>query len=78
MASSHQATPLQFPVASCRRIPSPADPQAQRSYAAVVNVFDLPDLSNWRRINVRDPKETGSVPRAIRETLTDDPTMFFF
>jgi hypothetical protein len=44
----------------------------------VVSVFDLPDLASWRRINVRDAKETGAVPKAIRETLDESPDMFFF
>ncbi len=79
MVSSPLATTaLKFPVSSFRRIPSPADPKAQHSYVAVVNVYDLPDFSEWRAINVRDPKETGAVPKAIRETLTQEPSMFFF
>jgi len=32
----------------------------------VVDVRDLPDLSEWRKINVRDPKMTGAVPNRIR------------
>jgi len=74
------ATPAQltFPAVSFRRIPSPADPRNQRSFVAVVSVFDLPDLSGWRKINVRDAKETGAVPKAIRTTLDEDPDMFFF
>lgn len=72
------ATTFTFPVQSFRRIPSPADPQQHRNYVAVASVFDLPDLSEWRRINVRDAKETGAVPKAIRETLENNPSMFFF
>lgn len=78
MASHPQESTLQFPAVSFRRIPSPAESQQQRSYVAIVDVFDLPDLADWRRINVRDPKETGSVPRAIRETLLETPSMFQF
>lgn len=79
MVSTDLATSvLNFPVSSFRRIPSPADTKSQHTYVAVVNVYDLPDLSQWRAINVRDPKETGSVPKAIKETLIQDPSMFFF
>jgi hypothetical protein len=63
---------------SFRRIPSPSDAQNKRNYVAVVDVFDLPDLSDWRQVNVRDSKETGSVPKAIRHTLDEDPHMFLF
>lgn len=78
VTSSAAATQLVFPAFSFRRIPSPSDAQNQRSFVAVVNVFDLPDLSGWRKVNVRDSKETGSVPKAIRTTLEEDPDMFFF
>lgn len=78
MVSVASPAQLTFPAVSFRRIPSPADPQQQRSYVAVVSVFDLPDLASWRRINVRDAKETGAVPKAIRETLDESPDMFFF
>jgi hypothetical protein len=44
----------------------------------VVGVCDLPDLTNWRKINVRDPKIRGAVPEAIKKTLLEDPTMFLF
>ena len=44
----------------------------------MVNVSDLPDLSEWRRINVRDPKLTGSVPNRIRASISDYPDLFAF
>ena len=69
---------LKFPAISFRRIVSPYDSKEKRSYVAVVNIYDMPDLSDWRKINVRDPKETGAVPKAIRETLDNDPEMFLF
>ena len=78
MATPIQLSALRFPVASFRRIPSPVDSPQHHSYVAVVDVFDLPDLSAWRRINVRDPKETGAVPKAIRQTLLENPNMFQF
>ena len=78
MVSPIDQPTFEFPVASFRRIPSPAESQQHRSYVAVVDAFDLPDLTQWRRINVRDPKETGSVPKAIRETLLQSPHMFLF
>jgi len=78
MVSAATSTQLVFPAVSFRRIPSPSDAQSQRSYVAVVNVFDLPDFSEWRKVNVRDSRETGSVPKAIRQTLEEDADMFFF
>jgi hypothetical protein len=78
MATPIQLSALRFPVASFRRIPSLVDSLQHHSYVAVVDVFDLPDLSAWRRINVRDPKETGAVPKAIRQTLLENPNMFQF
>ena len=69
----------QIPVNSFRRVPSP-DPEhpEQSAYIAIVNVRDLPDLAGWRRINVRDAKLTGAVPKAIRQTLEETPGMFVF
>ena len=78
MVSVANTAKISLPVVSFRRIPSPADPQNQRSYVAVVSVFDLPDLSDWRELNVRDARESGRVPKAIRATLEERPAMFFF
>ena len=78
MVSVANTAKISLPAVSFRRIPSPADPQNQRSYVAVVSIFDLPDLSDWRELNVRDSKETGRVPKAIRTTLEERPAMFFF
>ncbi|MSQ40850.1 MAG: hypothetical protein EXR55_04190, partial [Dehalococcoidia bacterium] len=69
---------FKFPAVSFRRIVSPGDNSDRRTYMAVVNVFDLPNLTKWRRINVRDAREAGRVPREIRKSLEDSPTTFFF
>ena len=69
---------LSFPVVSFRHIETPFYKQGYRDYFAVVQTKDLPDLSGWRKINVRDPKLTGSVPHAIRESFHDNPDMFLF
>lgn len=78
MVTQLQVIPVEFPVVSLRRIPSKADSDGLRTYLAVVNVFDLPDLTDWRKINVRDPKLTGAVPKAIMTTLGDNPAQFLF
>ena len=78
MANQTPPTTMEFPVLSLRRIPSKSDSDGLKSYIAVVSVFALPDLANWRKINVRDPKLGGAVPRAIREALDEDPSSFFF
>jgi hypothetical protein len=78
MVRQTRVIPIEFPVVSLRRIPSKADTDGLKTYVSVVDVFDLPDLANWRKINVRDPKLTGAVPKAIRDTLNNDPTQFLF
>lgn len=78
MVSQSKDTNLEFPVVSLRRIPSKADTDGQKTYVAVVSVFDVPNLDEWRAINIRDAKLTGSVPAAIRKTLDEDPSMFLF
>jgi hypothetical protein len=74
MSTSEKFT---FPVVSFRNLETPFRKQGYRDYYSVVNVKALPNLTKWRRINVRDPKLTGAVPEAIREGLRD-PEMFLF
>jgi hypothetical protein len=78
MVSLSKATHLKFPVVSLRRIPSKTDTDGLKTYIAVVSVFDVPNLDQWRSINIRDAKLTGSVPAAIRKTLDENPGMFLF
>ena len=72
------STSFRIPVLSLRRIPSPVDDDGLKTYMSVVNVRKLPDLSAWRRINVRDAKTTGYVPKQIRKTLDEAPGDFLF
>jgi hypothetical protein len=44
----------------------------------MVDINALPDLSPWRKINVRDPKMAGAVPDAIRSSVRDNPELFAF
>jgi AIPR protein len=67
-----------FPVVSFRNIETPFHRQGYRDYFAVVALKDLPDLDGWRKINVRDPKLTGSVPAAIRNGVRENPELFTF
>ena len=69
---------FKFPVSSFRHLETPFKKQGYRDYFAVVEVKDLPDLNGWRKINVRDPKLTGAVPKAIREGVKEQPEMFLF
>src|ERR1700757_4725159 len=75
-----QLTKLSFSVVSFRNLEAPAHIQklGYRDYYAIVEVANLPDLSEWRKINVRDPKMTGSVPNKIRESIRDNQTLFTF
>lgn len=66
-----------FPVYSFRNIETPFQKQGVRDYLAIVHVDDLPDLSAWRDLNVRDPKLTGSVPKKIRAGFSEQD-MFLF
>lgn len=67
-----------FPAVSFRHVETPFQKQGYRDYYAVVDCRHLPDLRNWRQINVRDPKLRGSVPTAIREGFRDQPDLFVF
>ncbi|MEX2164408.1 MAG: AIPR family protein [Sulfuricaulis sp.] len=73
-----QLTSFSFPAISFRHLETPFNKQGYRDYFAIVDIKDLPDLSDWRKINVRDPKLTGAVPEAIRQSLHDNPDMFLF
>lgn len=75
MASEQRLT---FPVVSFRNLDTPFSDQGYRDYYAVVQTTDLPELARWRKINVRDPKLSGAVPKAIRGSLHDNPEMFLF
>ncbi|HSW02498.1 MAG TPA: AIPR family protein [Sedimentisphaerales bacterium] len=72
------AVHLSFPVIAFRHLETPFHKQGYRDHFAVVQTKDLPDLTGWRRINVRDPKMTGAVPNAIRKGFHDCPDMFLF
>ena len=71
-------TRFSFPVHSFRNLETPFEKQGYRDYFAVVNVKDLPDLEDWRDINVRDPRLVGAVPQAIRSSVHDNPELFMF
>ncbi|WP_315812074.1 AIPR family protein [Bradyrhizobium sp. SZCCHNR2028] len=75
-----QLSKLTFPVVSFRNLEAPAHIHklGYRDYFAMVDVRDLPDLSEWRKINVRDPKLTGAVPNKIRASVSDNPDLFVF
>jgi hypothetical protein len=69
-----------FPVVSFRNVETPFKKQklSYKNYLAIVDVHDLPDFTSWRKINVRDPKLTGSVPKAIRDSLLANMELFVF
>lgn len=74
-----RATRLSFPVFSYRRLETPFDKESgYRNSIAVVEVSALPDLANWREINVRDPKLSGQLPREIRESFLGNLETFLF
>jgi hypothetical protein len=71
-------TSVTVPVVSFRNLETPYQRNGYRDYFAVVDVKNLPSLADWRRINVRDPKITGAVPRAIQRGFQDYAEMFLF
>lgn len=68
-----------FPVFSFRRVETPFDKTpGYKNYLAIVEVEDVPDLSDWRHINVRDPKLSGSLTREIRDSFLENEETFVF
>jgi hypothetical protein len=72
------ASTFTFPVHSFRHIETPFLKSGRRNYYAVTEVRNLPDLSKWREVNVRDPKLIGRVPNAIKNSVNDKPDTFLF
>src|SRR5689334_704082 len=72
-------TNFSIPVFSLRRIETPYERKhGYRNYVAVIDARFLPDLADWREINVRDPKIRGRVPKAIRTTFDEKADEFLF
>lgn len=69
---------ITFPVVSFRHLETPFQKQGYRDYFAIVELKELPDLSAWRKINVRDPRLIGTVPNAIRGSIRENPELFMF
>jgi len=74
-----RSTILSIPVFSVRRIETPYERRrGYRNYLAVVEARNLPDLTDWRDINVRGAKARGRVPKAIRKGFVDTADEFLF
>jgi AIPR protein len=71
-------TQFVLPVVSFRHIETPFEKKGYKNYVAVIDIHKLPDLTAWRKINVRDPKLTGAVPKAIRDSLHENVDLFVF
>ena len=72
-------TKLSIPVFSFRRIETPYERKlGYKNFVAVVDARQLPDLTAWREINVRDAKTRGRVPTAIRRSFEEDADEFLF
>ena len=67
-----------FPVVSFRSLPVAGNSERHKDYFAIVDTKNLPDLNDWRQINVRDPKLTGAVPKKIAAGFMDNPDLFVF
>jgi hypothetical protein len=66
-----------FPVKDFKRLETPLDEKGFRDYLCVVDTEHLPDLSDWGRSNLRDPKSTGKVPAMIRDSLGTNELFVF-
>lgn len=72
-------TTLSIPVFSFRRIETPYERRlGYKNFIAVIDARQLPDLSEWRDINVRDAKLRGRVPNAIRRSFAEEADEFLF
>jgi hypothetical protein len=72
-------TKISFPVYSLRNLKTPFGRKlGYRNHVAVIEVQDLPDLTQWRRINIRDPKLTGALPDEIRDSFLSNLDSFVF
>jgi hypothetical protein len=70
---------LSIPVFSLRRIETPYERKlGYKNYVAVIDARNLPDLSHWREINVREAKMRGRVPNAIRKSFDEKADEFLF
>jgi hypothetical protein len=70
---------LSFDVHSVRKLESPYDREGRRTHMAVVGARNLPpELGTWREVNPRDANVKSYVSRQIRQTLQENPEMFFF
>jgi hypothetical protein len=73
--------PVSFsiPVFSFRRIETPFERRpGYKNFLAVIDARHLPDLADWRDINVRDAKLRGRVPNAIRKSFAENADEFLF
>lgn len=70
---------ISMPVFSFRRIPTPFEDQNsnKQNAIAVVSVKDLPDFSEWRKVNPREVNRSSHVAKAIAQTLGENPDFFF-
>jgi hypothetical protein len=58
-------------------VPPSSDKAGLRRYYVVVPVSQIPfEWGNWLEVNARDSSNKGRVPKAIRQTLTDNPEWF--
>lgn len=74
-----KATILTVPVFSLRRVETPFERKpGYKNYIAVIDARDIPDLSDWRQINVREAKTRGRVPTAIRKSFDEKADEFLF
>lgn len=70
------AAKFDVPVFSFTPISTPG--KGHKVFRAVVNVNDLPDLAGWRKVNVRDPRSSGAIPKALTASLHDESRQFLY
>ncbi|MBU8933611.1 MAG: AIPR family protein [candidate division Zixibacteria bacterium] len=69
---ANQPMTFRFPVQDFKRLETPLDDRGFRDFLCTVDVQALPDLSEWGKSNLRDPKDRGKVPQMIRAALHEE------
>jgi AIPR protein len=73
------ATLIKMKANSFRKIQTPFEENGKFIYISTVNIRDIvPQIEDWRDVNVRDPRTKSDVFREITHTLEDDIENFIF
>ncbi len=64
-------------VHSFRALPTPLASNGIHTYTCIVPVGEIPEaFTDWLEVNARESSLSGRVPKAIRQTLDEEPEHF--